>query len=114
MITVATVEPWQHSSPGGGFVSSDWTPAAQLEPGHVVRRGGWVPIEAIENRIGMGLVVTLADTDRTRVWLCGNGMEVRQDMRWDPVPIADCGCWSTEDGAWTCNEHLRQRKAVPA
>lgn len=115
MLAVATIEPWLHSSPGGGFVSTDWTPANQLEPGHVVRlQGGWVPIASIENRLGAGLVVTLADTEGTRLWLCGNGLEVRQDMRWDPVPIATCGCWTTEDGSWMCDEHLRQRKAMPA
>ncbi len=39
-------EHWQHASPGGGFVTSEWQPAITLAPGQVIERGGrWVRVE---------------------------------------------------------------------
>lgn len=106
---VATIEPWQHSSPGGGFVSTEWLPADKIEPGMVARvRGAWEPIATLEHRLGVGLIATLSNGER--LWLL-NGLEIRQDLRWDPVPIADCGCWETDSGTWRCTPHLVARRA---
>lgn len=111
---VATLEPWQHSSPTGGFVNSTHLPSREVTPGSVIRnpRFGppWVAVAVMEHRLGMGLVATL--TNGERWWLLNRYVEVRTDVRWEPAVIAACGCWDTSyldhGGIWTCDSHRRR------
>lgn len=118
MMGVATLAPWQNSSPTGGFISTERLFGEDLRPGMVVRvsrphQPTWQGITAMETRLGVGLIVTVESG--TRLWLFHmNALEVRQDCFLEPAEIKPCGCWDTSylphGGLWTCDRHQQERR----
>lgn len=108
---VATLAPWQYSSPTGGFISTERLFGHDLRPGMVCRTTGqnqpvWQGIISLETRLGVGLVVTVEDGTRYLLWEHA-AMEIRVDCHLEIVDIRPCGCWDTshlpEGGVWTCD-----------
>lgn len=117
-IGVATLTPWQHSSPTGGLITTQRVLAEDLRPGMVARTAHtpmWQAITTIEYRLHVGLIVTYEDDHRE--WIgAWSGLEIRQDCFWEPAVIAACGCWDTSylehGGVWRCDQHLTEGRRV--
>ncbi len=109
---VATVAPWQHCSPHGGFITTSTILADQLEPGMVVDDAGcFCPLVAVWCDVPSRHVVAavrLPDGQVERRLV--THLRVRDDMRWEPLPVSRCGCWASPTGRWTCDRHLRRRR----
>lgn len=79
----------QGASPGGGFVTSQSRPRAQLAPGDIVRWcGTWTVVAAISHNGVTGLsraaLVTAAGELTRNTLTHGEGMDTRTDARIDP------------------------------
>lgn len=73
---------WQHASPTGGFVTSEWRNADTFTAGQVVRlEGCWWVLESVTRFTRYGLVhVWWGDSAGSRVFTMGDGAEVRTDI----------------------------------
>lgn len=76
---------WQHASPTGGFVTSDFYPRDRVEVGHVVQvRGRWAVVQDIQRNLRNGYVAEVVHLVTYHGCLClysGHGATVRTDYR---------------------------------
>lgn len=73
---------WQHASPTGGFVASEWRNANTFAAGQVIRVDGrWWVLESVTRFSQYGMTrAWLGQGSGYRLFTIGDGAEVRTDI----------------------------------
>jgi hypothetical protein len=108
---------WQHASPTGGFVTSDFYPRDRVEVGHLVRvRGVWAVVQDIQGPSRLGVVHLVTAAGCLCLYSPADGATVRTDYRvarWQDIRRARAFAarWIAEtehedrtDGPWPASD----------
>jgi hypothetical protein len=92
-------EKWQHSSPTGGFVTSDYWPRFNVERGHLVQvKGVWAVVQDIQ-RSSAGIWHFITWAGCLCVYSRFDGVRIRTDYRLMVAGAVEREpeCWKLDD-----------------